>query len=109
MAPELTPDLARQALLEMVRSKPGQFQVFGDDKTLAEISKMETVKEENGWYAWTGAFRFNPSEARYVLTIGPGPGVRACVFESEGTFVSKDNRWVAMPPTAERSALQRGD
>jgi hypothetical protein len=106
---KLTPELAKEALLEMMRSKPGKDVGWFNGDIPEEMSKMKIETEEDGWYAWTGAFRFNPSKAIYTFVVRPQPGVRACVFEYKGSFVSNDGRWSATPPELVSSALQGGD
>jgi hypothetical protein len=93
----------------MMRSKPGRDLGWFDGDIPDEMAKMPIEEQENGWYGWTGAFRFNPSEATYTLVVRPRPGVRACLFEYKGSFVSKGRRWVATPPELVRTALQDGE
>jgi hypothetical protein len=102
----LTPELAKQALLEMLRSEHNE---LWDENRLEKMSKMEITKEADGWYAWTGAFKFNPAKAHYTLTIRPAPDARACTFEYDGSFVNNDNRWVASSPHLVGTALQPGE
>ena len=70
------------------------------------MAKMKIEEDEDGWYAWTGAFRFNLSKAIYTFVVRPQPGVRACVFEHKGSFVNKEGRWSATPPELVSTALQ---
>jgi len=106
---ELTSDIAREALLEMMRSEPGEELGWFDGDIPEAMAKMKTEELENGWFAWTGAFRFHPSKAIYTFVVRPRPGVRACVFEYQGTFVSKNGRWAATPPELVSTALQAGE
>ncbi len=105
----LTPERAKQALLGMMQSKPGKDLGWFDGNIVAEMSKMRIEEQENGWYGWTPAFRFNTSEAIYTFVVRPRPGARACVFEYKGAFVIKDGRWGATPPELVRTALQAGE
>jgi hypothetical protein len=105
----LTPERAKAALLEMMRSKPGQDLGWFDGDIPDEMAKMTIEDEENGWYAWTAGFRFNPSKAIYTLVVRPRPGARACVFEYKGSFVNKEGRWSATPPELVSTALQTGE
>jgi hypothetical protein len=108
-APELTPESAKEALLEMMRSKAGKDLGWFKDDIPEKISKMEIVEQEDGWYAWTDAFCFSPSREIYTFTIRPRPGSRGCEFEYTGSFVTQDKRWVAAPPALLRTALQSGE
>jgi hypothetical protein len=106
---KLTPERAKAALLEMMRSKPGKELGWFDGRFPDKASKMTAEDEGSGWYAWAGAFRFNPSKATYTFTVRPRPGARACTFEYEGSFVRKEGRWLATPPKLVRRALQAGE
>jgi hypothetical protein len=105
----LTPERAKEALLDMVRSKPGKELGWFQGDIPHEMAKMKIEEEEDGWYAWTGAFRFNTSKAIYTFVVRPQPGARACVFEYKGSFVNKDGRWAATPPELVSTALQAGE
>ena len=103
----LTPGRAKEALLEMMRSKPGTDLGWFSGDVPDEMSKVTIEQEEGGWYSWTGAFRFNMSEAIYSLVVRPRPGAPVCTFEYKGSFVSKDERWVATPPELVRTLMPR--
>ena len=105
----LTPERAKEALLDMVRSKPGKELGWFQGDIPHEMAKMKIEEEEDGWYAWTGAFRFNTSKAIYTFVVRPQPGARACVFEYKGSFVNKEGRWSATPPELVSTALQAGE
>jgi hypothetical protein len=105
---KLTPEHAKEALLEMMRSKPGKDLAWFNGDVPHEMGKMKVEEEADGWYAWTGAFRFNPSKGIYTFVVRPQPEARACVFEYKGSFVSKDGRWSATPPELVSTALQPG-
>jgi hypothetical protein len=102
----LTPERAKGALLEMIRSKPGQDLGWFQGNIPEEMAKMTIAENGDGWYSWTGAFRFNPSKAIYTFVVEPQPGARACVFEYKGSFVKKKGRWSATPPELVSTALQ---
>jgi hypothetical protein len=105
---KLSPELAKEALLDMMRSKAlNDFGCFNSDIT-DEMAKMEIGKEKDGWYAWTAAFRFNPSKAIYTFVVRPVPGARACAFEYKGSFVRNEGAWSATQPQLVRTVLQRG-
>lgn len=106
---KLTPERAKQALLKMMRSKPGKDLGWFKGNIPNEMAKMKMEEEKDGWYAWTGAFHFNPAKAIYTFVVSPRPGVRACVFEYEGSFARKDGGWSATPPKLVGTALQAGD
>jgi hypothetical protein len=94
----LTPERAKAALLAMMRSEPGQrLGWFGGDVP-ERMAAMDVRKDEAGWYAWTGAIRFNPSRGVYTLTVRPRPVSAACTFEYAGSFALTDGRWSATPP-----------
>ena len=105
----LTPERAKEALLAMMRSKPGKDLDWFQGDIPDEMAKMNIEKEEGGWYSWTGAFRFQPSRAIYTFVVRPQPGVRACMFEYKGSFVNKDGRWSATPPELVSTALQANE
>jgi hypothetical protein len=94
----LAPESAKEALLEMMRSKPGKDLGWFDGNVPDEMSKMPIEEEEDGWFRWTGAFRFNTSKAIYSLEIRPRPGARVCTFIYKGSFLNKDGQWVAKAP-----------
>src|SRR5438874_11862732 len=105
----LTPELAKDALLRMMRSKPGQDLGWFKGDAPDEMAKMAVEPRDDGWYDWTGAFRFNPSQAAYTFVVRPQPGARACLFEYKGSFVKDGGRWAATPPELVRTALQPGE
>jgi hypothetical protein len=106
---ELTPERAKAALLEMMRSKAGKDLGWFDGNVADEMARRKIEAEEDGWYAWTAAFRFHPARGIYTFVVAPRPGVRACVFEYEGTFVRRDGAWSATPPRLVKAALPAGD
>jgi hypothetical protein len=103
---ELTPELAREALLQMMRSKPAKGLGWFKDDVVSEISKMGIENEENGWYRWS-AFDFHLSKAVYKLTIQPRPDSSACTFWYGGSFVNEGGRWVATPPKLLMTAMPK--
>lgn len=106
---KLTPERARETLLEMVRSEPAKGLGWFGGNIPDEMAKMTIEEEQDGWYSWTAAFRFNPSKAVYTFAVRPKPGARACAFEYEGAFVRKDGVWSATPPELVRTKLQSGE
>src|SRR5204863_3944146 len=104
----LTPERAKAALLDMMRSKAGRDLGWFDGNAPDEMAKMKIEEKEDGWYAWTGAFRFHASRAVSSFVVLPQPGVRACAFEYDGTFTVKDRCWVASPPKLVSTAIQDG-
>jgi hypothetical protein len=105
---KLAPGRAKEALLEMMRSKPGQDLGWFDGDVPDKMSKMAVEEQEDGWYSW-GAFRFHPAQAIYTFVVQPAPGVRACAFAYRGSFESQEGRWVATPPQLVSTALQAGE
>jgi len=106
---QLTPERAKAALLAMMRTKPAMDLGWFEGNVVGDMSKMEIEKQEDGWYAWTGAFTFQPAKALYHFVVRPAPGARGCMFEYNGTFIRKDGHWVATPPTLVSTALQAGN
>jgi hypothetical protein len=104
----LSPERAKKALLEMIRSKPGKDLGWFEGDIPDEMAKMNIEEIEDGWYAWTGAFRVHPSKAIYTFVVRPQPGAQACVFEYKGSFVNKEGQWSATPPELASTALQTG-
>jgi hypothetical protein len=104
----LTPERAKEALLAMMRSQPGKDLGWFKGDIPDQMGAMTIEEEGNRWYAWTGAFRFNPSERVYTFVVRPRPDAWACAFEYKGSFVSKDGRWSATPPELVSAALQAG-
>jgi hypothetical protein len=105
---KLTPERAKAALLDMMRSKAGRDIGWFDGDSPDKMAEMPIAKGDDAWYDWTAAFRINPSRAIYTFTVRPQPGARACVFEYEGSFVQTDGRWHATPPKLVRTVLQGG-
>src|SRR5262245_13974077 len=103
----MTPQRAKTALLEMMCSKAGQDIGWFKGDVPDEMAKMNIEEEEDGWYAWGGAFRFHPSRAVYSFVVHPQPGVLACVCVFEGTFEIKDGKWTASPPKLVSRALTK--
>jgi hypothetical protein len=105
----LTPERAKDALMEMIRSKEGKNLGWFEGDVPEEMAKFNIKEYKDGWYAWTGAFLFHPSKAIYTFVVRPRPYARACVFEYKGSFVIKDGRWAATPPELVSTALQKGE
>jgi uncharacterized protein (TIGR03067 family) len=113
--PELTPDACKQAILDMMRSKPGQALGFFEAKLVDEMEKMP-VEKKKGEYHWTGAYRFRPPKDRaYELFVSLGDdrpplrphpkGFLIGLRVFEGTFEMRDGRWVATVPTYKYTLL----
>jgi hypothetical protein len=112
---DLTPADCKQALLEMMRSKPGQALGFFPKKLVDEMEKV-AVEKKKGEYHWTGAYRFNPPQkATYVLFVGirddlpplePHPkGYLIHLRVYQGSIERKDGRWIATVPTFQYNLL----
>lgn len=105
---KLTPEQAKEALLRMMRSKEGKEIEWFKGDIPDQMAKLKIEEEQDGWHRWTGAYRINPAKAVYSLIIRPEPGARACIFEYEGSFASKEGVWIATPPKLIRTILQSG-
>jgi len=103
---KLTPEIAKSALLDMMRTKAGKDLGWFDGDTTDKMAEMPIEKSEDGWYAWTAAFQIHPAKAIYTFSVRPRPGARACLFEYKGTFIHKEGRWIAAPPELVRTVLQ---
>jgi hypothetical protein len=106
---KLTAEGAKEALLKMLRSDAGKKLGWFNDDDVDEIAKFKVEEARDGWYSWTGEFRFHPAKGVYTLEIRPRPGARACAFSFEGTFAKKERAWVANPPRLVSTALQSGE
>jgi hypothetical protein len=112
---DLTPEDCKKALLEMMRSKPGQALSFFPRKLVDDMEK-EAVEKKKGEYHWTGAYRFNPpKKATYLLFVGitddlpplrPHPrGYLIQLRVYEGSFEMKEGRWIATLPKFQYALL----
>jgi hypothetical protein len=102
----LTPRRAKQALLEMMRSKWGKRLRWFKGTIPDQMARFKIEKREGGWYTWTGAFHFHPAKATYTFIVRPRPRVGARVLEYTGSFVRKHGHWSATPPKLVSAALQ---
>jgi hypothetical protein len=105
---KLTPERAKAALLDMMRTKPGSDLEWFKGDIPEKVAKMKIEEEKDGSYSWTAAFRIHPTRAAYSFVVMPRPGVAACAFEYNGTFTVKDGRWIASPPKLVSTAMQGG-
>jgi hypothetical protein len=112
---DLTPEDCKKALLEMMRSKPGQALGFFP-KRLVDAMENVAVEKKKGEYHWTGAYRFGlPPKVTYVLFVGitddlpalrPHPkGYLLHLRVYQGSFGRKDGRWIATVPTFQYNLL----
>jgi hypothetical protein len=104
---ELTPEIAKETLLEMMKTDRAKKLGWLDGDVPEKMKEMKIEKEADGWYAWT-AFRFNLEKTRYVLVVHPQPDARACTFEYTGSFVKTEGRWEATAPELVSAGLQTG-
>lgn len=102
----LTPERAKEALLKMMRAQAGNDVGWFSGDIPDEMAKIEISREQDGWYAWTAAFRFHPSQAIYTFVVRPKPGVNARVLEYEGSFLRKEGAWSATTPKLVRTTIQ---
>ena len=103
---KLTPERAKAALLDMMRSKAGKDIGWFDGDTPDNMAEMPIEKGDDGWYAWTAAYQVNPSKAIYTFTVRPRPGSKAHTFEYKGSFVQDAGRWHATVPELVRTVNQ---
>jgi hypothetical protein len=98
-APELTPEVARSALIELIRS--------GSSKDLEDFPLEKYLHSpvekafEPGW-RW-GWFHFEVQRNKYDYCSSRG----RCDFMYEGTFELQGGRWVATPPQCTSIAMSR--
>ncbi len=102
-SPALTPEIARQALLDMMRSREGQKFGWFQEGVPDKMAPMAISDAEDGWYLWS-AYQFSPSRAQYHLIIAPKAGSEACTFFYEGSFQLHGERWEATLPKLSDSA-----
>jgi hypothetical protein len=105
--PVLTAELAKDALLDRMRSKAGLPYINRFDTE--NWAKVEIRAGKDGSYDFGGLFRINPSKKTYTMLIRPRSGVKACSFEFRGEFIFREGKWLADSPKESRSALERGD
>jgi hypothetical protein len=101
-----TPDDARQALLDMMRSDQGKALGFFDEAVVKEMEKVAPKKREDGTHAWTAVYHLNLQKGTYTLFVHnnkphlrpdhTGRLILAAVYE--GTFEQKGARWTASLP-----------
>jgi hypothetical protein len=99
---QLTAEGGKEALLDAMRAREGEFQWFD----AARWSGVPLEQRPGGWYALGDTFQVNPYQAVYTLTIFPRPGLKGCVFHYHGSIVRKDGRWSAAPPELDSTDLQ---
>jgi hypothetical protein len=107
---ELTPGAARQALVEMLRSKAGQALDFYDRDTVDQLAEISMVSGPDGEYRWSAACRVNRVKATYVFFVSLNDPPRLVLRSNhpkgylihvrvyEGSFELRDGRWVASAP-----------
>src|SRR5262245_15739031 len=77
--PQLTPELAKQALLGLMRTETGKpFDVFKGE-FFERMAKIAIEKREDGKYRWTGVCTLDPAARTYRLFI-PRPEERLRQF-----------------------------
>ncbi len=91
----LTPDQARQAVLELIRSRPNTFIGAPDADRLEEL-RLEQRAE--GKYAF-GAFVVDLPNRRYSADIDRDAPE---LYSYNGSFVRRDGRWHASEPEVTR-------
>lgn len=87
----LTAEQARQAVLELIRSRPDAFIGSPDSDKLAELPLEDRAEGE---YAF-GAFVVDLTNQRYSADIGRDAPE---LYSYSGTFAKRDGRWIASDP-----------
>jgi hypothetical protein len=96
LAPPLTPERARQAVLDLMREDPKAFVGSPDPQVLGD---MPLVDQGNGEYRF-GAFSVNPAAARYSASLDPSGGGEAYFYH--GDLVYQRGQWRATNPAVQR-------
>ena len=91
----LTAEQARQAVLELIRSRPDAFIGFPDSDKLAELPLKDRAE---GKYAF-GAFVVDLPNQRYSADVGHDAPE---LYSYNGSFARRDGRWVASDPEVTR-------
>ena len=91
----LTADQARQAVLELIRSRPDAFIGSPDPGKLAELPLEQRQDDE---YAF-GAFVVNLSDRWYTADIGRDA---LEMYSYRGLFARREGRWIASEPEVTR-------
>ena len=91
----LTADQARQAVLELIRSRPDAFIGSPDPDKLAELPLGDRAE---GKYAF-GAFVVDLTNQRYSADIGHDAPE---LYSYKGSFARRDARWIASDPEVTR-------
>jgi hypothetical protein len=94
-AEPITPEVAKEALLQMSRSKSGQNVGFCGDIS-DRFAKFMIIPTGEGWHGFS-TFQFHPETAVYKFSAGNFES-GACVFFYEGKFVEREGRWSATQP-----------
>jgi hypothetical protein len=115
--PELTPEVAKQALLQMMRSKPGKALGFFAKELVDEMAKLDVEKKKNE-YHWTGDYRWSANPGKrttYALFVSlrddvpplrPHPkGFLIHLQVYRGSFAMNDGHWIATVPKYECTLL----
>lgn len=83
---ELTPELARAALVEFVRRDPKAFEGIFDPK----VASAEETEKRLGW------FTISVTRKSFGLNLTPRPeSLPACTIDYRGKFTFRDGRWQA--------------
>ena len=98
-SPELTPEVARAALIEMVRSDSRKDL---KDFPLEKYLDSPAEKPPYGEWHW-GFFDFDLQSKKYDYCVSRG----RCDFNYEGTFELRGGRWLATPPQCTSIAMSR--
>jgi hypothetical protein len=92
----LTGDLARAALVDLLRANPRAFQRELDPQE----ALGQPVKDGRAGHIRAGRFSIDLNERSYAIVVRYG-----CIFDYRGTFEFKGGRWVASKPHWVSAAL----
>jgi hypothetical protein len=98
--PDLTPERARDALIELIRSpNPGELKDFPLGQFIGDEVKGGT--ESPSW----GPFALHLRDREYTYSRAFGQPPRVCRWQYRGRFELRGSQWVALPPQVESQAL----
>ena len=105
MPQRLTPDVAKEALIALVRSRDA-----GNlcNLPLDKLANVPPEKDEEGKFVWWGPIKVDLEGRKYRYARGSGLGGRVCRMHYAGSFELNDGKWVALPPQLMMTSLGAG-